>query len=223
MSRIGEKIKHARLEQKIPLKQLGKMCGVSESYLNEIESGKRVINDSMIIKISGILKIDLNEQAYSSADEDENTEVKLNEPKSQKKITEEWQNAFSSIIKDVPVYNISMDTVLEYKHLPIIDKKVEGYNPEKLIFIKVPDNSQSGFRIKKDDIVLVFLNIEILNNSLCLMEYDSKRVIRHIKRLDGSNVLLLYHQDGIKTETRDYHEIKILGHLIRAEIDLTRC
>ena len=222
MSRIGEKIKYARQEQKIPLKQLGKMCGVSESYLNEIESGKRVINDSMIIKISGILKIDLNEQAYSSAEEDENTKIELNEPKKDKKITEEWQNAFSSIIKDVPVYNISMDVALEYKHLPIIDKKVEGYNPEKLIFIKVPDNSQSGFRIKKDDIVMVLLNTEILNNCLCLMEYDNKRVIRHIKRLDGSNVLLLYNQDGIKTETRDFHEMKILGHLIRAEIDLTK-
>lgn len=221
LSRVGIRIKTARELQNISSKQLAKKCGVSQSYIDDIESGKKVISDSIIKRLSGLLNIDFSDSLYTEGDDVEEAQ-KVNREKVEKpkKVVEEWENAFSSIIRDIPVYNMSMDKALEHRHLPIIDKKVEGYNPDKLVFIKAPDNSLSGFRIRKDDIVMVVLNSEIPGSGFCIMEYDGIRAIRSVKKLDGNKVLILSHHDNVKTETKDIREIKVLGHCIRVEIDL---
>jgi transcriptional regulator with XRE-family HTH domain len=64
MSRISEKIKSARMQQNKTIKQLAKLCGVAETYISEIESGKKVINDIMIRKMSTVLNINLNEPLF---------------------------------------------------------------------------------------------------------------------------------------------------------------
>ena len=45
MSRLGETIRSARLKAKMTEKQLGKKCGFSESFVKEIESGRRIVSD----------------------------------------------------------------------------------------------------------------------------------------------------------------------------------
>lgn len=223
MSRIGDKIKAARISKNISLKELGKKCGVSESYLSDVESGKKVINDLLIKKLSGLLDINLNEPMLTdempSEDEEAPKEV-LRIQKPNQKPSMEWQSAFSSIIKDVPVYDIDMDGVKGFKHLPVIDRKVEGYSPDKLIYIKVPDNSMSGFRMKKDDMVMVALNPELLGAGLYLVEIEGRKEIRHIRKLDSNSVLVINQDEGIKTVTEDIHNVKIIGRCIKAEVDL---
>lgn len=229
MSRIGDKIKKARLEKKMELKSLAKLCGVSESYLSGVESGKKVLNDSMIKKISNVLNVSLEESLYVEEEIKEEPPkvvreaVRRDEPVKRVSMEEAspgWQSAFSNIIKDIPVYNIDMNEIKGYKHLPVMEKKVEGYNPEKLIYVLVPDNSLSGFRLKKGDRVMVVLNHEIYNNGLCLLEYNGKKAIRLARRLDGDRIMLLSHRDEVRGETVSIKEVKILGHCVKAEIDL---
>jgi transcriptional regulator with XRE-family HTH domain len=226
MSRIGEKIKILRAEKGLTQKQLAKKCGISESYIGEIESGKRVMNESMIKKISDIMGTNISESLFDeeviSNEVKEQNEKYDKKQETQKSPLPEWQSAFSSIIKDIPIYNIDMNEILEYKHLPLIDKKVEGYNPDKLIYISMPDNSLNGFRIKKGDIIMVILNSEPLSKGFFLIECDGKKSIRSIKRLDGNSMLLLSHDSELKTDTRDIRSIKIIGHCIKAEIDLNK-
>lgn len=221
LSRVGEKIKIARLEKNVPLKQIAKKCGVSESYLSEVESGRRIINDEMIKKISSILNLDLNEPIYIEEDEEERHEEKSEKKRLEKSVSPEWQSAFSNIIKDIPVYDVSLGQVLGVKRFPIVDKKVEGYNPDKLIFIQAPDNSLSAYRVKKGDLVMALLNNEMVGSGLTLVEYNGGRAVRYIKRLEGEKVLVISSDGSMKTETLNIHEIKILAHCIRAEIDLT--
>lgn len=219
MNRIGEKIKSARLQKNMAVKQLAKKCGVSESYIQEVESGKKVISESLIKRISNVLDINLNEPMFCE------TETYTDEPKeesSSKKldVSAEWSFAFSNIIKDLPIYDADMDKVIGIKYLPIIDKKVEGYNPDKFIYVKIPDDSMSGFRIRKDDLAAAVLNSEIKNDGIYLIEYEGRKKIRHIKKLDGNNILITSNSGDLKSETKKAKEVKIIAHLIKAEISL---
>lgn len=217
VSRIGDMIKGARTEKNMTQKQLAKKCGLSESYIADIESGKRVINENLIKRISGILGKELNEPFYETEDETAKEEglpeVELKAPDAK------WQSAFSNVIRDIPIFTIKMDKAAGYKHLPVIDRKVEGYNPDKLIFMVAPDNSLSGFRIRKGDIIMVSLGEEC-SAGFYLIEYDDQRVIRQVK-LIGSNKALLMCSDGeIRTETKDLKDIKVLGRCIKVEFTL---
>lgn len=225
MSRIGEKIKQARLKKNMQLKQLAKSCGVSESYLADVESGKKIINDSMIKKLSGILGVNLDEPFYREEEEKEeivdiHERHEIQKAQSHVPVSSEWQSAFSSIIKDIPVYDMEMTKVIEYKHLPVIDKKVEGYNPEKLMYIAVEDDTLTGFRIRKGDIVMVVQNPEMQGNGFHFIECDGQKVIRLVKRLGGDRLLLMSHGGDVRTEARGIKEIRIIGHCIKAEINL---
>ena len=224
MGRIGEKIKKLRTEKGLAQKQLAKKCGISESYISEIESGKRVINESMIKKMSVILGMDISESLFDEEATIKYVNVQVEkhdkELNAKKNPLPEWQSAFSNIIKDIPIYDIDMNEKLGFKHLPVMDKKVEGYNPDKLIYISMPDNSLSGFRIKKGDIIMVLLYSEPLSKGFFLIECDGRKLIRNIKRLDGNSMLLLSNDSELKTDTRDIHSIKIIGHCIKVEFDL---
>ena len=70
MSRIGDKIKEARLKANIPQKALAKKLGVSEKYINEVEMGRKVAQESFINKASKILNVDLNDVNMIAADEE---------------------------------------------------------------------------------------------------------------------------------------------------------
>ena len=55
MSRVGDRIKQVRETKGVSQKQLGKKIGVSEGYINDIELGKKVIDEKFLEKISKIL------------------------------------------------------------------------------------------------------------------------------------------------------------------------
>ncbi len=60
-SQIGFKIKNERRKQGISQAQLSEKLGISSSYLNLIESGKRNINVDLLLKTSEILNIELKD------------------------------------------------------------------------------------------------------------------------------------------------------------------
>ena len=70
MSRVGERIKEARLKANIPQKVLAKKLGVSEKYINEVELGRKIAQESFINKASKILNTDLNDISMVVTDED---------------------------------------------------------------------------------------------------------------------------------------------------------
>lgn len=220
MSRIGEKIMKVRIKNGMSRKQLAKRCGISESYISDVESGRKVINEQMTGLISKALGENLSEPMYDESEEPvQDEEAGIAQTDQRKEPTSEWESAFSSVIKDIPVYNIDMVQV-GLRHLPVIGKRVEGYNPEKLIFVNAGDNSMGAFRIKKGDTVMVNLGSE-LSNGFFLLEYQGERMIRQIKLLYGSKVLLLYGDGDVKTLAVAQREIKIIGRCIKAEFNLT--
>ena len=217
MSRVGTGIHNARLQKGISQRELAKKLGVSESFIADVEAGRKIIKEDLIARAERLLGADLNEDELVQTDVPVEN---IKETAPSKSINKQWEDAFAQVLKKVPIMDTRMQEIYGYRYLPVMDKKIEGHNPEKIVYIRVPDDSMRGFRMHKDDCVMLLQNNEMVSNSICLIEIDGKRCIRQIKRLDSSKVLILSHYTDLKTETRDIKSIGIIGRCIRLEIDL---
>jgi transcriptional regulator with XRE-family HTH domain len=218
MSRVGKRIQDARMRTGVSTKQLAKKLGVSETFIAEVEAGKKIINEDLIKRVEKVLDVNLDENIFSEVVEPvENLKQTEAAPKV---VNKQMEDAFSHILKKIPVCDINFKEIYDYKYLPIIDKKVEGYNGDKITYIRVPDDSMRGFRIQKDDKIMVYQNPEIINNSIVLIESDGKRYIRQVKRLDANKILLISHSYDLKTETRDAKSVNVVGRCVRLEVEL---
>lgn len=217
MSRVGKRIQDARMRSGVTAKQLSKKLGVSESFINEVESGKKIINEELIKRVEKALQINLDEEIFTEVAEPVEN---LKETVNNKVVNKQMEDAFSHILKKIPVCDINFKEIFEYKYLPILEKKVEGYNGDKIIYIKAPDDSMRGFRVQRGDRLMVYQNPEITNNSILLLEMDGKRCIRQVKRLDSNKILVISHSNDLKTETRDVKSINVIGRCIRLEVEL---
>lgn len=230
MSRVGEKIKQARTDAGISQKVLAKKLGVAEKFINEVEMGKRILNEALIEKIAKVLNTNLNDVNMVVTDEDlrkekEKEVKKVYEPKKSeaapKGDTDEvWNQAFGSVLKRVPIYDYSMTKVYDYKEMVLHSNKIEGHSIDKVFYIKVENDDMSGFRITEGDIAFCHSIKEVENNTICLLEFNNNRVIRQIKKLDSTKVLLISNKGTVKTETANVKDIKLIGKLDRLEIIL---
>ncbi len=219
MSRIGGKIKEARLSANLTEKQLAKKIGVAESFIKEVETGRKVINENVIEKISKVLGKDLNDIGMSF--EEESFKEEVSKPKKTLEAVQDvWSDAFSSVLKTVPIYRYDLSKALGGKQMPILNNKIEGYSKDKVLFLQVENDDMIGFRIGKEDLVFGHISHEVENNSICLIENNGERFIRQIKRLDNTKLLLVSNNGILKTETVGIKEIKVLVKLERVEIKL---
>ncbi|MDF2548391.1 MAG: transcriptional regulator family [Anaerosolibacter sp.] len=229
MSRVGERLKQERLKKGMTPKQLGKKCGVTESFILDIETGKKIVNEKLLAQISKALGANLEEDMVLEAPAEEAKLQTENQPKPMKAVEavsqrrpevvplNQWEDALSNIIKKVPVYDIEMKQIKGHKNFPIIDKKVEGFHPDKLVYIEVSDDTMLQYRIKKGDRALIYLNHEFMNGAFQVVEYDGKRRLRKLKKIEGNKMQLLDGEgQGI---TKEMKAVKIIGRVIRVEID----
>lgn len=221
MSRVGDRIKEVREAKAISQKQLGKKIGVSESFINEIEMGRKVINEKFLEKISKILGEEIEDTSISfHADEYvEERKPKLERP-SEEKVSEVWNDAFSSVLKNVAIYKYDLVKAIGIKQMPIISNKVEGYAQDKVLFLEIENDDMLGFRICSGDIAFAHLTHEIENNAISLVDYNGERVLRQIKKLDSNKILLISNRGSLRTETVQHKDIKVIAKLDRVEFKL---
>lgn len=222
MSRVGEKIKSTRMSAGMSQKQLAKKLGVSESFINEIELGRKVANQSVIDRVSKVLGKDINDITMSFEEQvykEEKNEKFSIQPKKEK-VQDVWNEAFGSVLKNVPIYKYSLNKAIGYKQLPLINNKIEGYSQDKVLYLEIEDDDMSGFRISRGDLAFGHITQELENNAICLVEYGNGRVIRQIKKLDNSKVLLISNKGSLRTETVEIRNLKIVVKLDRLEIKL---
>jgi len=231
MSRIGEVVKKVRIEIGISQKQLAKKLGVAESFVNEVETGRKVVNEDLISRISKVLGRDINDLTMPFEEESFKEEA-VKEKRSQpfkkpvlEDVKEVWSDAFGSVFKTVPIYSYNLRDVQGIKQLPIISNKIEGYAQDKVLYLKIQEEDMIGFRIAQGDIAFGHITQEIENNSICLVEFksedhNSERAIRQIKKLDSTRLLLISNKGTVKTETINVKDINVLVKLDRLEIKL---
>jgi transcriptional regulator with XRE-family HTH domain len=226
MSRVGEKIKEARLKSGMSQKILAKKLGVAEKFINEVELGRKVAQESFIDKAAKVLNTDFNDVSMVVTDEallEERKAIKeslAKKPKNKIESDEVWTNAFSSVLKNVLIFDYSLQNKKGFKELPIHSNKIEGHPQDKVLYLEIQDDEMSGFRILKGDLAFAYLVKEISNNGIFLVEYKGKRAIRQIKSLGNSKILLVSNGGSLLTETMELKEVTVLAKLEKLEISL---
>ena len=223
MSRVGERIKEAREKSGMTQKALAKKLGVAEKFVNEVETGRKIINESLISKVSKVLNTDLNDINMVVTDEELQKELKAEKQVRQTKpaeVNEVWNQAFGSVLKNVPIYDYSLAQGKGYKQLATASNKIDGHTANKVFYLKIENNDMTGYRIQENDLALCYSIKEIENNSICLVEFNGKRVIRQIKKLDNVKALLISNNGSMRTETANIKEVKSIAKLYRIEFDL---
>lgn len=232
MSRMGETIQKARLAAGLTEKALGKKCGMAESVIKEIESGRRVASDDQaqrILKLLGV-KNPVSTELEVAAE----PEVKLR-PKPRpyvlpveqpleeavpaaSAVSEEqgsaWLDALGGVVKRVPVCDekgLVLDHVLE----PVIGGRIEGGAPDKVFYYRCPDDALAGYRIHAGDLLLVVPEKAPADEAVMIVEKEGLRVARKIKKLDGGKMLLQAYDREFRAETAEIRGVPILGRCVK--------
>ena len=241
MSRLGDLLRTERLRRKMTLKQVAKLGGVSESYLKDVEEGKRIIADDQARRI--LKKIGLkehNEEGFTLDDIAATVDLQTVTPKpapvpvKEKKAQPEsetvyasdapvtggiWLDALTSVMKRVPVYNAVMKEV-DHRLLPILDGRIEGAAPDKVFYWQAPDDGMRGFRILRDDLCLIVPSGSPIDGAIMLVEHNQHRYLRKIKKLDAMNVLLQSYDREYAAETCALPDVTFLGRAVKVDFSL---
>lgn len=222
MSRMGTEICRLRKEAGMSQKQLAKQMGVTERFIEEVETGKKVLNSELITRVSKALRqevgrLDLFDEAEVSRRPEPDANVKK---VIEKPVQAIWTDALAGVIMTVPVFDGKMDKTVGTRQLPIIANKVEGFQKDKVFYLTIEDNEMSGFRIAKGDLVLACGVQEIEKDAMYFIEFAGRKFIRQVKKLDQEKLLLVGNNGNLMTETVKKGEIKVLARLVRLEVVL---
>lgn len=249
MSRLGDLIRTERLRAKLTPKQVAKKCGVSESFIIAVEAGTRIIADDQARRILKRIGVQAQTEADFTLDdiaatvdlasvqpamaqkvaapkprqtmlrETEKPVASTDEEKNEGVAGSIWLDALSSVLKRVPVMNAVMQP-LRYRLLPVENGRVEGASPEKVFYFSAPDDSMRGFRIHRGDLAFILPAQSPVDGAIMLVEYNSHRALRKIKRIDDSHVLLQSYDREYEAVTAALNELNVLGRAARLEIEL---
>jgi len=219
MNRLAVKIKEARISAGLTEKELAKKCGLSVSYIIQVESGKKIVNESVADKI--LKSLGTKEEFVKEEKVIAKPKKTKSAPKPQETIpvqpNQTWADALAGVIKKYPIYELYTNKIADYKELPIISKKVEGHHPDKIMFVKSPNDEMEAFRIKKDDVLTVSITKDIQNYCIYLFEIDGKKMIRQLSKEANKKVKLSKCANDNSAMTVDISKIKVLGKVIKNE------
>ncbi len=246
MSRLGDLIRTERLRQKMTPKQVAKKCGVSESYLMAVEAGTRIIADDQARRILRTIGLKQQTEADFTLDdiaatvdlvqvqpamaEAANRPRPRPKPAEAEKVysTEEakdegvagsvWLDALKSVLKNVPVLNAILQPV-DHRLVPILQGRIEGANPDKVFYFKVPDDSMRGFRIHQGDLALIVPANSPIDGAVMLVEVKGHHGLRKVKKLDAATVLLQSYNREYEAEHMQISEMAFLGRAVRVEFE----
>ena len=228
MSRLGDTIRAARIKAKLTEKALGKKCGLAESYIKDVESGRKIVSDDQaqrILKVLGVAN-----PVSTELDVAAEPEVKLrprprayvldakeqaeNARKAAEESSDAWLDALGGVVKRVPV--MSPDgLVIDHVLTPIVNGKIEGGAPDKVLYYRVPDDSLRGFRVHAGDLLLVVPTAKAEDNALMLVEHNGRRMVRKLLKLDGGRIQMQAFDHEFSAAVGTIQDVKVLGRCVK--------
>ena len=230
MSRLGDSIRAARLKAKMTEKALGKKCGMAESVIKEIESGRRIVSDEQAQRILKLLGAD--SPVSTELDVAAEPEVKLRprprayvlplspeSPQQESAVRESsdaWLDALGGVVKRVPVSD-EQGVVIDHVLTPIIGGKIEGGAPDKVLYYRCPDNALRGFRVYAGDLLLTVPASKAEDDRIMLICYKGQRIVRKLLRLDGNRIQMQTFDSEFRAEIAPSNEVQVLGRCVRLQ------
>ena len=230
MSRLGDSIRAARLKAKMTEKALGKKCGMAESVIKEIESGRRIVSDEQAQRILKLLGA--SSPVSTELDVAAEPEVKLRprprayvlplSPESPQQesaardSSDAWLDALGGVVKRVPVSD-EQGVVIDHVLTPIIGGKIEGGAPDKVLYYRCPDNALRGFRVYAGDLLLTVPASKAEDDRIMLICYKGQRIVRKLLRLDGNRIQMQTFDSEFRAEIAPSNEVQVLGRCVRLQ------
>ena len=228
MSRLGDTIRAARVKAKLTEKALGKKCGLAESFIKDVESGRKIVSDDQakrILKMLGTanpisteldaaaeppVKLRPKPRAYILSTEEQNAPDR----QAQNESNDAWLDALGGVVKRVPV--MSPDgVVVDHVLTPIVQGKIEGGAPDKVLYYRCPDDMLRGFRVYAGDLLLVVPASKAEDDRLMLVEYGGERMVRKLLKLDGGHIQMQAFDHEFTAVVGNLQTVKVLGRCVR--------
>ncbi len=230
MSRLGDSIRAARLKAKMSEKALGKKCGMAESVIKEIESGRRIVSDEQAQRILKLLGA--SSPVSTELDVAAEPEVKLRprprayvlplspespqQESAARESSDAWLDALGGVVKRVPVSD-EQGVVIDHVLTPIIGGKIEGGAPDKVLYYRCPDNALRGFRVYAGDLLLTVPASKAEDDRIMLICYKGQRIVRKLLRLDGNRIQMQTFDSEFRAEIAPSNEVQVLGRCVRLQ------
>ncbi len=230
MSRLGDSIRAARLKAKMTEKALGKKCGMAESVIKEIESGRRIVSDEQAQRILKLLGA--SSPVSTELDVAAEPEVKLRprprayvlplspespqQESAARESSDAWLDALGGVVKRVPVSD-EQGVVIDHVLTPIIGGKIEGGAPDKVLYYRCPDNALRGFRVYAGDLLLTVPASKAEDDRIMLICYKGQRIVRKLLRLDGNRIQMQTFDSEFRAEIAPSSEVQVLGRCVRLQ------
>ena len=227
MSRLGDTIRTARLNKKMTEKALGRKCGLAESYIKDVESGRKIVSDDQAQRILKVLGVE--NPVSTELDVAAEPEIKLrprprayvlptDETPAQRKAAEDasdaWLDALGGMVKRVPVM-AEDGLVIDHVLTPIVQGRIEGGAPDKVLYYRVPDDMLRGFRVHAGDLLLTVPAAKAEDDRLMLVEYRGQRMVRKLLKLDGGRIQLQAFDHEFTAAVAPAADVKVLGRCVK--------
>ena len=228
MSRLGDAIRKARIEKKMTEKALGRKCGMAESVIKDIESGRRIVSDDQAQRILKLLGAEnpVSAELEIAAEPEERPRprprayvlpVEDATPAQQKatdESTDAWLDALGGVVRRVPVMD-PKGVVIDHVLTPIIGGKIEGGVPDKVLYFRMPDDQLRGFRVHAGDLLLTVPETRAADGALMLIEYKGERMVRKLLKMDGMRIQMQAFDREFESVIAPQPEVRVLGRCVK--------
>lgn len=228
MNRMAAKIMEARIASKMTQKELAKKCGLTESYVLQIESGKKIINEEIAEKILKALgqtfevmepmketitpqPSPLNAPKKALANQSAAQPTAVIQPNAQ------WRDALAGVIRVYPIMR-GQKQVGEWE-MVIANKKVEGVHPDMVSVVEATE-AVPAFRIAAGDTLFLAKEDQLINEKLYVIEYFGKQMVRRVRKEHNGQMSISPGLSGASTEQVPAGQIKLIGRLLRVSFTL---
>ncbi len=237
MSRLGDLIHLERTRRNMTIKQVAKLCAISDKYLADVEAGTRIIQDDQARRILKRIGLEQQTEADFSLDDIAATvdlhtiaptlprrEPPDDAPKARPVASlpaEDsetggiWLDALASLLREVPVYNAAW-AVVDHRTLAAPGGKIEGAAADKALYFLAPDDSMRGFRIMPGDLLLTVPAQSPIDGAVMLVKWRNHCTIRKIK-LTVDRLMLLSYNRELDAEPVPLHDVVFVGRCVRLE------
>jgi len=221
------------------LKQVAKLCSVSEKYLDDVEAGKRIIQDDQARRILKRIGLQYQTEADFALDEiAASVDLHTIAPDLVKKEPEKapaprlvaslpaegdeksgiWLDALRSVLREVPVYNAAW-SVVDHRSVASAGGRIEGGPADKALYFSAPDDSMRGFRIMQGDLLLVVPAQSPIDGALMLIHWREHYLVRQIKFSDNRLMLVSYDSE-LDVAPMPLADVTFIGRCARLEVRL---
>ena len=228
MSRLGDTIRTARVKAGMTEKALGRKCGLAESYIKDVESGRRIVSDDQAQRILNTLGVDnpISTELEVAAEPPRKPRPRPRayvlpveahaapDAQAQAESNDAWLDALGGVVKRVPV--MSPDgVVIDHVLTPIVAGKIEGGAPDKVLYYRCSDDRLRGFRVYAGDLLLVVPASKAEDDRLMLVEYEGNRMVRKLLKLDGGRIQMQAFDHEFTAVVGDLQTVRVLGRCVK--------